>query len=105
MTVKTSIALLALCVALPLSAQTFGDQSARAAGMGGAFVAQVDDPSAIYYNPGALGLLTKKKGATAGAAYTKRAEGLFQGLPPGIAAGTTAAQKSGTTTLPFEFGT
>jgi long-chain fatty acid transport protein len=105
MTVKTSIALLALCVALPLSAQTFGDQSARAAGMGGAFVAQVDDPSAIYYNPGALGLLTKKKGATAGAAYTKRAEGLFQGLPPGIAAGTTAAQKSGTATLPFVFGT
>jgi long-chain fatty acid transport protein len=103
MMAKISIALLTLVVAIPLSAQTFGDQSARAAGMGGAFVAQVDDPSAVYYNPGALGLLTKKKGATVGAAYTKRAEGLFQGLPPGIAAGTAAAEKSGATTLPFGF--
>jgi long-chain fatty acid transport protein len=102
---KTSMALLALFVAIPLSAQTFGDQSARAAGMGGAFVAQVDDPSAIYYNPGALGLLKKTKGATVGASYTKHAEGLFQGLPPGIAAGTAAKQQSASTTLPFLFGT
>jgi long-chain fatty acid transport protein len=105
MLAKTSIALFALCVAFPLPAQTFGDQSARAAGMAGAFAAQVDDPSAVYYNPGALGLLTKKKGATVGAEYVRRGEGLFQGLPPGIAAGTTAAQVKGGTTLPFVFGT
>src|SRR3977135_392083 len=101
MTPKTSIALLALLVAVPSTAQTFGDQSARAAGMAGAFAAQVDDPSAVYYNPGALGLLKKKKGVTAGAAYTRRGEGLFQGLPPGIAAGTTGSQVKGSTTLPF----
>jgi long-chain fatty acid transport protein len=105
MIAKTSMVLLALYAAIPLSAQTFADQSARAAGMGGAYVAQVDDASAIYYNPGALGLLKKKKGATAGAAYTKHAEGLFQGLPPGIGAGTAAKQESGSTTLPFVFGT
>jgi long-chain fatty acid transport protein len=103
MMAKRSIALLALCVAVPLSAQTSGDQSARAAGLGGAYTAQVDDPSAVYYNPGALGLLKKKKGATVGASYNRRAEGLFQGLPPGVAAGMTAEQKKGGTTLPFVF--
>jgi long-chain fatty acid transport protein len=102
---KTSMALLTLLLAAPLSAQTFGDQSARAAGVAGAFAAQVDDPSAIYYNPGALGLLKKKKGATLGVSYTRRAEGLFQGLPPGIAGGTTGEQKKGSTTLPYAFGT
>lgn len=103
MTAKTSLALLALLAAVPLAAQTFGDQSARAAGLAGAFAAQVDDPSAVYYNPGALGLLKKKKGATVGAAYGRRNEGLFQGLPPGIGAGTTGEQKKGSTILPYGF--
>jgi len=102
---KTSVALAALLAAFPLTAQTFGDQSARAAGVAGAFAAQVDDPSAVWYNPGALALLTKRKGATAGASYTRRGEGLFQGLAPGIAAGTAAEQKKSGTALPFAFVT
>jgi long-chain fatty acid transport protein len=104
MTRNVLLALLVVCLGLPMQAQIFGDQSARAAGVAGAFTAQVDDPSAIYYNPGALGLMKKKKGATVGAAYTRRNEELFQGLAPGIAAGTAAAQTKGATTLAYGFG-
>ncbi len=30
---------------------TINEQGAKAVGMGGAFVAQADDPTAVYYNP------------------------------------------------------
>lgn len=103
MTAKLTAALLALLAAAPLAAQTFGDQSARAAGVAGAFAAQVDDPSAVWYNPGALGILKKKKGATVGLSYARRAEGLFQGFTPGIGAGTASEQKKSSTMLPFGF--
>jgi long-chain fatty acid transport protein len=93
--------------ALPLRGAgfDFAGQSARAMGMGGAYVAAVDDPSAIYYNPGALGLLKKKKGASVGVATVKRNEGLFQGLPPGIGVGTTGEQKTSTNVVPHAFAT
>lgn len=45
---------------LLIPAQSFGsgfainEQSARAIGMGGAFVAQADDPSAVFYNPAGI---------------------------------------------------
>src|SRR6266568_1054012 len=103
MTRHAFAALVALWLAAPLQAQIFGDQSARAAGVAGAFTAQVDDPSAVYYNPGALGLLKKKKGGTVGVEYTRRNEGLFQGLAPGIAAGTASEQTKVGTTLPYVF--
>src|SRR4051812_19973665 len=38
-------------LALPAEAQTFDTVGARAAGMGGAFVAVADDASAAYWNP------------------------------------------------------
>ena len=103
MTRNVFVPLLALCLAGPATAQIFSDQSARAAGVAGAFTAQVDDPSAIYYNPGALGLMKKKKGVTAGASYSRRNEALFQGLGPGIGAGTAAAQTKASTTLAYGF--
>src|ERR1051325_11574871 len=97
------LVLLVLCLAAPLDAQIFSEQSARAAGVAGAFAAQVDDPSAVWYNPGALGLMKKKKGATVGASYTRRNEALFQGLAPGIGAGTAAQQTKASTTLAYGF--
>lgn len=71
------------------------EQGAKAAGMAGAFVAQADDGSALYYNVAGLALLPDRQRAkkiTLGASGTQREESLYQGLPPGIGAGTTAAQ-------------
>ena len=52
---SVSIALLLGCASLA-SAQTFEVVGTRAAGMGGAFVAVVDDASATYWNPAGLAL-------------------------------------------------
>jgi len=90
---------------MPLAAQGLRseEQSARAAGVAGAYVAQVDDPSAILYNPGALALMKKKKGATLGTSEARAGQVLFQGTSPGIAAGTTGEQKTPLMTLPYAF--
>ena len=73
--------------------------------MGGTFVAQANDPTAIYYNPGGLGLLKKKKGASLGVTTATFNESLYQGLPPGIGSGTTAEQETSLQTVPHVFGT
>jgi long-chain fatty acid transport protein len=80
-------------------------QTARAAGMGGAYVAQADDPSAIFYNPGGLALMKKPKGIAAGATLTALNESLYQGLPPGLGAGTTGEQETPMSTIPYAFVT
>jgi long-chain fatty acid transport protein len=72
----------------------FFDQGGKASGMAGAFTAQASDPSAIVYNPGGLGLLKKKKSVTAGTAVSTFNESLYQGLSPGIGAGTTGQQQT-----------
>src|ERR1051326_2877654 len=97
--------LLAIALPLPLAAQGIRseEQSARAAGVAGAFVAQVDDPSAILYNPGALGLLKKKKGVVLGVTESELRPFQYQGLPPGAGAGTTGEQKTSLNPLPHAF--
>lgn len=80
-------------------------QGGKAAGMGGAFVAQASDPTAIFYNPGGLALLEKKKAVSGGLAVTAFNESLYQGLPPGIGAGTTGAQETPITYPPFAYVT
>ena len=55
---KLLIGLLLIGITLPtaLHAASFRlmDQSASAAGQGSAFIAQADDPSAVYYNPAGM---------------------------------------------------
>ena len=87
----TSAVLLSTLVVAPAFAAgfEFPTQSAKALAMGGTFVAQANDPTAIYYNPGGLGLLAKKKGASLGLTTSKLNESLYQGLAPGIGAGTS----------------
>jgi long-chain fatty acid transport protein len=99
----------AVLLALGLTSQVFAsgfelnDQSARAIGMGGAVVATTNDPSSIFYNPGGLALFKKRKGVALGVSTTKRNESLFQGLPPGIGAGTSSEQTTPTTVIPHAF--
>jgi long-chain fatty acid transport protein len=102
---KKLFAVLAIIVCLPLYAGGFelDEQSARAAGMGGAVVATVSDPSAIWYNPGGLALFKKRKGAAIGISTFKFNESLYQGLPPGIGVGTASKQTTKTNKIPHLF--
>lgn len=77
----------------------FFTQGGRATGMAGAYVAQADDPTAIFYNPGGLALLADRKSVSIGTAATAFNEALYQGLPPGIGAGTTGEQETSMDTL------
>lgn len=58
MKVKTIFWVLVICLALPLSSMGAGfhirEQGAKAMGMANAFVAQADDPSAVFYNPAGI---------------------------------------------------
>lgn len=80
-----------------------GDQGAKAMGLGGAFVAQADDPTAVFYNLAGLALAEDDKIGALGTVVHTLNESLYQGLPPGIGAGTTGAQDDATTFLPHAY--
>jgi len=105
MTLRTLLGTGLLMTALPLCAGGFevDAQGARAAGMGGACVAQAADPTAIFCNPGALALIPKKKSAAVGMSASAFNESLYQGLPPGPGAGTAAEQITPRTMRPHAF--
>lgn len=83
---------------------TFFDHNARATGVGGAYVAQALDPSGVFYNPGALALMKKKKGATVGVS-TAQVQSTFQyqGTAPGIGGGTVGERDLGLDAVPHAF--
>lgn len=105
MTQRTLFAAGLLLATLPLHAGGFeiDAQGARSAGMAGACVAQASDPTAVFCNPGALALIPKKKGSSVGISTSAFNESLYQGLPPGVGAGTASRQTTPRTNLPHAF--
>jgi long-chain fatty acid transport protein len=105
MTLRMLVGTGLLMTALPLCAGGFevDAQGARAAGMGGACVAQASDPTALFCNPGALALIPKKKSASIGMSASAFNQSLYQGLPPGPGAGTAAEQITPRTIQPHAF--
>jgi long-chain fatty acid transport protein len=99
-------AALALCGLLAAGAPAagsgfaFNEQASKANALGGAFVAQADDPSAVFYNPGALALLADEPVFTGGLSTHNLDEMLYQGLPPGVGAETNGEQESAMNLVP-----
>src|SRR5947208_1053918 len=89
----TTLALMAPFAAAPAHAAGFTgpETGIKAMGMAGAFTAQANDPTAVFYNPGGLALFKKGK-LTAGFAAVEHNESQYQGLSPGIGSGTTGQQ-------------
>src|SRR6185436_11497130 len=103
---KALAALTVVCLAVsPLFAGDglLLDHTARATGVAGAFLAQVDDPTAVFYNPGALGLLKKKKGVVISTAATSFRPFQFQGRAPGPGAGTIGERSTSIDFMPAAF--
>lgn len=95
------LAVLAFLVAPPASPSGFQimTQSARAMGMGLAFTAVADDPSAIFYNPAGLGW-QKHFEAEIGSSFITKIKGDFEGANPFPGIGVTEDQHKTTFTLP-----
>ncbi len=102
-----AVSLAALAVAVPpVGAGGFelSTQSSKGMAMGGAFVAAAEDPSAIFYNVGALAFLDKKAPiVTAGLAANNLNQSVYQGQPPGIGVGTNAEEETGRTLTPHAY--
>jgi long-chain fatty acid transport protein len=92
-----------LTVGVSASNYEFSFQAAKAAALGGAFVAQADDPSAIFYNLGAMALLEDKPEVTAGISAWSNGQSIFQGLSPGSAAGFNGKQSTQETPMPHAY--
>lgn len=84
-TIRKACALMALAAlpAVPAWAAGFSifEQGAKASGMAGAFTAQADDPTALFYNAGGLGLVTKSD-FTVGFTYVQGTKADFKGIGP-----------------------
>lgn len=75
----------------------------KATGVAGAFVAQADDPSAVFHNVGGVALLDREKKVLAGVTLAQRNEGHYQGTPPGIGGGTAGSLETPLAVLPHAF--
>ncbi|MEA2694080.1 MAG: long-chain fatty acid transport protein [Acidobacteriota bacterium] len=74
---------MAAATAGPVQAAGFGifEQGAKASGMAGAFTAQADDPSALFFNAGGLGLVNKSD-FSIGLTYVQGTKAKFTGRGP-----------------------
>jgi len=80
--------------AVPMHAAGFGifEQGTKAMGMAGAFTAQADDPSALFYNAGGLAFVTQRDGSI-GVTYIHDTKAQFHGANPFPGEGYSADQK------------
>src|SRR5262249_19786637 len=95
------LAVLAFLVAAPAFPSGFQvmTQSARAMGMGLAFTAVADDPSAIFYNPAGLGW-QKHFDVEIGSSFLSKVKGDFDGSNPFPGVGNREDQHKTTFVLP-----
>ncbi|HYX26771.1 MAG TPA: outer membrane protein transport protein, partial [Thermoanaerobaculia bacterium] len=80
--------------AVPMHAAGFGifEQGTKSMGMAGAFTAQADDPSALFYNAGGLAFVTQRDGSI-GVTYIHDTKAQFHGANPFPGEGYSADQK------------
>jgi long-chain fatty acid transport protein len=78
-------------------------QGAKAMGMGLAFTAVADDPTAVFYNPAGMGWMSHYEGSAGGSILT-RTSGDFQGANPYPGSGTTEHLKKQNFLLPTVYG-
>ena len=78
-----SVVALAALAAGPVHGAGFSifEQGAKALGMGGAFTAQADDPSMLFYNAGGLAFV-EKAGVSVGATWIRSTKADFKGANP-----------------------
>jgi long-chain fatty acid transport protein len=88
-----SIVALAALAAGPVHGAGFSifEQGAKAMGMAGAFTAQADDPSLLYYNAGGLAFV-EKTGFSLGATWIRSTKADFKGAAPFPGQGYSAQQ-------------
>ncbi len=95
--VRTCATVLTVGLALataPAQAAGFAifEQGAKAMGMGGAFTAQADDPSAMFHNVGGLAMFEERE-FYAGLSLISLGDSDFRGNPPFPGSDSTASQK------------
>jgi long-chain fatty acid transport protein len=90
-----SVVALAALAAVPVHGAGFSifEQGAKALGMGGAFTAQADDPSMLYYNAGGLAFVEKTDFAL-GATWIRSTKSDFKGANPYPGSGYSAEQET-----------
>ncbi|HEY4592250.1 MAG TPA: outer membrane protein transport protein, partial [Thermoanaerobaculia bacterium] len=78
-----SVAALVTLAAAPLHAAGFSiyEQGSKAMGMAGAFTAQADDPSLLFYNAGGLAFVDKRE-FSVGATWIRSTKADFDGAAP-----------------------
>lgn len=74
----------------------FNGQTARCLGVMNACAAQADDPSVVFFNPGGLALMAKKRAVSAGATLGGTINGHFRGDGPG-------EERAATDTVPHAY--